>query len=75
MIEQQYIDLFEQHRDTIDRHAAPVLNNKRSEAFENFRRLGFPTTNMEDYKYTDVSKAFEPDYGLNIRRLSIPVDP
>ena len=30
---------------------------------------------MERYKYTDVSKLFEPDYGLNLNRLEIPVDP
>ena len=30
---------------------------------------------MEKYKYTDVSKYFEPDYGLNLNRLAIPVNP
>ena len=38
-------------------------------------RLGFPTRKEEKYKYTDISKFFEPDYGLNLNRLEIPVNP
>ena len=30
---------------------------------------------MERYKYTDLQKLFEPDYGVNLSRLQIPVDP
>ena len=36
---------------------------------------GFPTRKVERYKYTDIQKLFEPDYGLNLNRLQIPVDP
>ncbi|MCD7972957.1 MAG: Fe-S cluster assembly protein SufD [Candidatus Azobacteroides sp.] len=75
MVEKQYTDLFEQYREVIDEHAAPVLNTLRDKAFNDFRQLGFPTTKLEDYKYTDIRQAFEPDYGLNIKRLDIPVNP
>jgi len=30
---------------------------------------------VERYKYTDMQKLFEPDYGLNLQRLPIPVNP
>ena len=30
---------------------------------------------LERYKYTDIQKLFEPDYGVNLSRLQIPVDP
>ena len=30
---------------------------------------------MERYKYTDMAPLFAPDYGLNLNRLEIPVDP
>ena len=30
---------------------------------------------MERYKYTDMQQLFAPDYGLNLNRLRIPVDP
>ena len=73
--EQQYIDLFSQCEDLICRKSVPVLNALRAEAFAHFERLGFPSLQGEDYKYTDVAKTFAPDYGLNLNRLDIPVNP
>ena len=37
--------------------------------------MGFPTKKQEKYKYTEVGKYFAPDYGLNLNRLDIPVNP
>ena len=51
------------------------MNAVRDEAYENFKRQGFPTKKVERYKYTDIEKLFEPNYGLNINRLDIPVNP
>lgn len=73
--EQQYIDLFRQCRTMIDRHSAPVLNALREQAFQDFLQQGFPTQKVERYKYTDVAAAFAPDYGVNLNRLDIPVNP
>ena len=75
MVEQQYIGLFSQCEAMICSHSAEVLNAKRVEAFADFERLGFPTQKLEDYKYTDISEAFAPNYGLNLNRLAIPVNP
>ena len=74
-VEQQYIDLFSQTEAMICRHSAEVMNAPRAAAFADFERLGFPTRKQEKYKYTDISKFFEPDYGLNLNRLEIPVNP
>lgn len=74
-VEQQYIDLFSQTEAMICRHSAEVLNAPRAVAFADFERLGFPTRKEEKYKYTDISKFFEPDYGLNLNRLEIPGEP
>ena len=74
-VEQQYIDLFTQCEAMICKHSAEVLNVPRARAFADFERLGFPTRKLEKYKYTDVSKFFAPDYGLNLNRLNIPVNP
>ena len=56
-------------------HANDVMNSCRDAAFEDFKRLGFPTKKVERYKYTDIPALFKPNYGLNINRLDIPVDP
>lgn len=73
--EKQYIDLFEQSKDLINGHSAPVLNDVRDKAFDDFKRLGFPSRKVERYKYTDMDKLFAPDYGLNLNRIEIPVNP
>ena len=72
---QQYIDLYEQAGEMIKSHSAEVMNAVRDEAFRDFQRLGFPSKKVERYKYTDIASLFAPDYGLNLNRLEIPVDP
>ncbi len=73
--EQQYIELYQEASGMLNEHSAPVLNAKREQAFEDFKQLGFPTQKVERYKYTDVAKAFAPNYGLNLNRINIPVNP
>lgn len=73
--EQQYIDLYKQCREMICRHSSEVMNSVRDAAFERFASTGFPSRKVERYKYTDVAKLFEPNYGLNLNRLEIPVNP
>ncbi|MCK9159147.1 MAG: Fe-S cluster assembly protein SufD [Bacteroidaceae bacterium] len=74
-IEQQYIDLYDQQKAVICKHSAEAMNLLRPDAFSHFKTLGFPTKKLEKYKYTDVSKAFEPNYGLNLNQLQFPVNP
>ena len=71
----QYTELYDECRGMIYSHSAEVMNAVRDEAYENFKSLGFPTKKVERYKYTDIEKLFEPNYGLNINRLDIPVNP
>ena len=73
--EQQYIDLYQQASQLIKTHSADVLNAVRDEAFADFKAQGFPTKKVERYKYTDMAALFAPDFGLNLKRLPIPVDP
>lgn len=73
--EQQYIDLYEQCRTMICEHSSEVMNAVRDEAFNRFKAQGFPLRREERYKYTDMQQLFAPDYGLNLNRLQIPVDP
>lgn len=73
--EKQYIDLYNQCKGMINKHAPQVLNYLRDKAFDDFCRLGFPSKKVERYKYTDMQKIFEPNYGLNLNRLEIPVNP
>ena len=73
--EQQYIELYQQARQVIMDHAPEAMNAVRDQAFEDFRKQGFPSKKVERYKYTDLQQLFAPDYGVNLNRLEIPVDP
>lgn len=72
-IEQQYIDLFVQHKAEICRQSAPAMNKLRDKAFDDFQKLGFPTNKLERYRRTNIAEYFEPNYGMNINRVNIPV--
>ena len=67
--------LYEQSRELICRHSSAVMNAVREEAFREFSASGFPTRKVERYKYTDINELFAPDYGLNLNRFDIPVNP
>ncbi len=73
--EKQYIDLYQQCREMICGHSSDAMNVVRDEAFARFASAGFPSQKVERYKYTDMQALFAPNYGLNLNRLQIPVDP
>ena len=75
MTEQQYIDLFQQYRSEIDGNSVGLMNEQRDAAFETFKEIGFPTSKLEEYKHSDVSRAFNTELGLNIKDIAIPVNP
>ncbi|MBQ8452184.1 MAG: Fe-S cluster assembly protein SufD [Prevotella sp.] len=73
--EQQYIDLYGQCRQLICDHSTAVMNAPRDEAYERFQTNGLPTRKVERYRYTNLQDLFGPDYGLNLHRYDIPVNP
>ena len=73
--EASYIDLYKSNHESIKKHSAPQMNILRDDAFALFEELGFPTKALEDYKYSDLKEPLSIDYGLNINRLPIPVNP
>ena len=74
-MDNQYISLYREARQLICDHSCPAMNAVRDHAFEEFQRLGFPSKKVERYKYTDIQRLFAPDYGLNLKRLTIPTNP
>lgn len=73
--EQQYIDLYNDCRQMICSHSTAVMNAVRDGAFNDFCQQKLPTRRVERYKYTDVEQLMTPNYGLNLNRLDIPVNP
>lgn len=75
MIEKQYITLFEQYREEVDKHSAEGMNRLRDAALEAFKRTGFPTTQLEEYRHSNIANAFDADLGLNLRNIPVKVSP
>ncbi|MDR2233067.1 MAG: Fe-S cluster assembly protein SufD [Tannerella sp.] len=73
--ERQYLDLFTGYNDVLSENAPVAMNRQRDRAFEQFSQTGFPADNDENYRYTNVREIFGADYGLNLKRLAIPVNP
>lgn len=75
MIEQQYIDLFQQFRTELDGHSSVGMNKHREAAFETFKQIGFPTSKLEEYKHSNIARAFDAELGLNLRNVPVEVNP
>lgn len=74
---QEYCHLFEELKTLINQHSTTALNEQRSAAIQRFQELGgFPTTQTEDYKYTDLDSVFAYDYGIDVKNISsqLPLD-
>ncbi|MDO9153826.1 MAG: Fe-S cluster assembly protein SufD [Paludibacter sp.] len=74
-MEKQYIELYKQYHELIKSHSAPVMNVSRDASFALFEQIGFPTSQLENYKYSDLTEPLSAEYGLNLNRLKIHVNP
>ena len=72
---QQYIDLFREHRDLVDSGSAHVMNAMRNPALASLENMQLPKKGSENYETTDLETILAPDYGVNIARVSIDVNP
>ena len=72
--EKSYIDIFSQNRALVDKGSAGIMNSLRDRALDCLAQYGLPHNKLEEYLHTDVSKWFEPDWGMNLARLDMSVD-
>lgn len=71
----QYIELWQEHGGLIDSNAPEVLNRLRPAAATSLIEQGLPTVSDEDYRHTDLEMILSPDYGVNVGRVRIDVNP
>lgn len=71
----QYLELFLSARTLIDENSSPVLNSRREEAFEVLKDMELPKEGTENYEHTDMSAMLAPDYGLNLGKVNIDINP
>ena len=75
MSKRQYIDFFGRHQNKIESLSVAGLNDARKQAFADFQHLGFPVYPSEDVQQTNIAAAFDDDYGMNINRLPLSLNP
>ena len=71
----QYIDLWQEHSDLIVSNSPDALNRLRPAAASSLIEQGLPSQKDEDYKHTNLEKLLSPDYGINIGRVKMRVNP
>ncbi|MBD5358437.1 MAG: SufD family Fe-S cluster assembly protein [Bacteroides sp.] len=71
----QYIDLYREHKELIDGNSAHTLNMQRLDALKTLEAMKLPPKGSENYETTDLEGILAPDYGVNIARVNIDVNP
>ena len=71
----QYLDLYRAHSEMVCRHAPSPMNALRERALEILETEGLPKKGSENYEVTDLNDILAPDYGLNINRVPLEVNP
>ncbi len=72
----QYTTLYRDNAALIDSGSAPVLNALREPAFKVLSQTkSFPTKHTEGFEKTSIDEMFAPDYGINLERRNLLVDP
>ena len=72
--ERQYLEFFETNERLIFEHSCDIMNALRREAYDVFKKRGFPTRKVEEYRYTNVEAAFAHNFGINARRIPFALD-
>ena len=73
--ERQYIDFYQEVRQTIASRSCAEMNAQREAAFEVFSAKGFPSQKVERYRYVKVDADFSPNYGIALTPLAGPLPP
>ncbi len=71
----QYLDLFREHCDLIDANSGGPLNSLRRDAFHILKDMELPKEGDDNYENCDLEGMLAPDYGLNIAKVNIDVNP
>lgn len=69
--EQEYIEIFDRHREIIDEPCAQLLNRERAKAITRFKATGFPGVKEENWLHTNIAKRFDANYGMNLGRVKV----
>lgn len=70
----QYIELFKDNSDLIDRHSATPINALRKDALQSLLSRPLPKADSDNYENCDLNSMLLPDYGMNLAKINIDVN-
>lgn len=62
IVEKKFAELFEENKGIITLNDTGKIADARQKAIEQFRSTGLPTTRLENWKNTDLSKVLRPEF-------------
>ena len=71
----QYLDLWKDHKQLIASKSPLALNSLREAAADALRLNGLPSVRSEHYAHTDLERILGPDFGINVARVPMAVNP
>lgn len=71
----QYLDLYREHQKLIDANGAGPLNDLRGDAYAQLSEMKLPKADSDNYENCDLEAILAPDYGINLAKLNIDVNP
>lgn len=71
----QYVELWNNSSELIERNSPAALNKLRRQAAGVLEKMRLPKPGTALYPYTDLDVMLAPDYGLNLARIPMDVDP
>ncbi len=72
---QQYIDLYTDNKTAINSRSCGIMNDCRPEAADFLSGSIIPKLGSENYEITNLREIFSQNYGLNINRVPLSVNP
>lgn len=70
----QYISLYDAHRDLIDENSCKPLNALRKAAADSLREMTLPRRGDENFENIDLEEMLSPDFGINLRKVDTDVN-
>lgn len=69
-LKDQLLELYEIHLTDIKGHATPLVNRLRKNAYAVFAELGFPTKDMESWRFTDLEPLLQTEFFFDFSNQS-----
>ncbi|HSV75544.1 MAG TPA: Fe-S cluster assembly protein SufD [Bacteroidales bacterium] len=73
-LKESLLSLYHQHLQVIEGLSSLKLNNLRQKALHEFERIGFPTSKLENWRFTDISQILSQNFEFDFRSQSRPFD-